>query len=161
MHAVDWAIIFAYFAAITAIGVVFKKRAEGGVEDFFLSGRRLPWWLAGTSLVATSFSSDTPLFVTGLVRKNGISGNWHWWFMALASIASLFFFARLCPGVQSPDILSVNALGWASGVLFILGMTIAAGKLLLGSVHHAIFAASAALAGLIGVLISIRRMRWE
>ena len=95
MHAWDWIIVGGYCLLITLIGLAFKKRAEGGLEDFFLSGRRLPWWLAGTSLVATSFASDTPLFVTGLVRQNGIAGNWHWWFMALASVASLFFFARL------------------------------------------------------------------
>jgi len=91
----DWVIIGGYCILITFVGLIFRKRAEGGVEDFFLSGRNLPWWLAGTSLVATSFASDTPLFVTGLVRNHGISGNWHWWFMALASVASLFFFARL------------------------------------------------------------------
>ena len=91
----DWIIVGGYCLFITLVGLAFKKRAEGSVEDFFLSGRKLPWWLAGTSLVATSFASDTPLFVTGLVRQNGIAGNWHWWFMALASVASLFFFARL------------------------------------------------------------------
>ena len=95
MQTLDWIIVGGYCLLITLIGLAFKKRAQGGVEDFFLSGRRLPWWLAGTSLVATSFASDTPLFVTGLVRQNGIAGNWHWWFMALASVASLFFFARL------------------------------------------------------------------
>jgi len=95
MQTWDWIIVGGYCLLITFVGLAFRRRAEGGVEDFFLSGRRLPWWLAGTSLVATSFASDTPLLVTGLVRKNGISGNWHWWFMALASVASLFFFARL------------------------------------------------------------------
>lgn len=95
MQTWDWIIVGGYCLLITLIGLAFKKRAEGGVEDFFLSGRRLPWWLAGTSLVATSFASDTPLFVTGLVREHGIAGNWHWWFMGLASLASLFFFARL------------------------------------------------------------------
>ncbi|MDH3691937.1 MAG: sodium:proline symporter, partial [Gammaproteobacteria bacterium] len=83
----DWIIVGAYCVLITLIGLAFKKRAESGVEDFFLSGRQLPWWLAGTSLIATSFASDTPLFVTGLVRQNGIAGNWHWWFMAVASVA--------------------------------------------------------------------------
>lgn len=91
----DWTIVIGYCVLVTIVGLIFKKRAEGGVENFFLSGRRLTWWLAGTSLVATSFGSDTPLFVTGLVRQHGVAGNWHWWFMALASVASLFFFARL------------------------------------------------------------------
>lgn len=95
MELVDWIIVAAYCLLITIIGLAFKQRSEGGVEDFFLSGRRLPWWLAGTSLVATSFASDTPLFITGLVRQNGIAGNWHWWFLVPASVASLFFFSRL------------------------------------------------------------------
>ena len=95
MHTWDWTVVGGYCLLITLVGLAFRKRAEGSVEDFFLSGRKLSWWLAGTSLVATSFASDTPLFVTGLVRKHGIAGNWHWWFMALASVASLFFFARL------------------------------------------------------------------
>ena len=77
------------------IGLWFKQRAEGGIVGYFLTGRKLPWWLAGTSLVATSFASDTPLLITGFVRQNGIAGNWYWWFMALASVATLFFFARL------------------------------------------------------------------
>lgn len=95
MHTSDWMVVGGYCLLITLVGLAFRKRAEGNVEDFFLSGRKLSWWLAGTSLVATSFASDTPLFVTGLVREHGIAGNWHWWFMALASVASLFFFARL------------------------------------------------------------------
>lgn len=95
MTLLDWSIVIVYCVAVTLIGLSFKKKGEGSVDDYFLSGRKLPWWLAGTSLVATSFSADTPLFVTGLVRKNGIAGNWHWWFLILASVASLFFFARL------------------------------------------------------------------
>jgi solute:Na+ symporter, SSS family len=95
MLVLDWAIVIAYCVAVTLIGISLKKKSEGGVEDYFLSGRKLPWWLAGTSLVATSFSADTPLFVTGLVRTHGIAGNWHWWFLILASVASVFFFARL------------------------------------------------------------------
>ncbi|NKB82308.1 MAG: hypothetical protein GKS05_10560 [Nitrospirales bacterium] len=95
METWDWVIVVTYCLLITFLGLAFKKRAEGGIEAFFLSGRKLPWWLAGTSLVATSFASDTPLFVTSLVRTKGVAGNWDWWFMALASVASLFFFARL------------------------------------------------------------------
>ncbi|MBI5299156.1 MAG: hypothetical protein HY877_02510 [Deltaproteobacteria bacterium] len=95
MLLLDWLIVGAYCVIVTCVGLAFKKKGEGGVDDYFLSGRKLPWWLAGTSLVATSFSADTPLFVSGLVRKNGIAGNWHWWFLMLASVASLFFFARL------------------------------------------------------------------
>jgi len=95
MSFIDWGIVAAYCLLVTFIGMAFKKKAEGGIESFFLSGRKLTWWLAGTSLIATSFASDTPLFVTGLVRRHGISGNWHWWFVALGSVASLYFFSRL------------------------------------------------------------------
>jgi Na+/proline symporter len=95
MTLVDWAIVVGYALLILGIGVAFARRAQGGIEDYFLSGRKLPWWLAGTSMVATSFSADTPLLVTRLVRSDGVAGNWHWWFLALASVASVFFFARL------------------------------------------------------------------
>ncbi|MFH0799830.1 MAG: sodium:solute symporter family protein [Pseudomonadota bacterium] len=95
MQTLDWLIVGGYCLLVTVVAMAFRHRAEGGTEDYFLSGRKLPWWLAGTSLAATAFSADTPLLITGLVRKNGIAGNWHWWFLALASVASLFFFARL------------------------------------------------------------------
>lgn len=91
----DWAIIAAYFAVSVAIGVYHSRRAGRGVDEFFLSGRKLPWWLAGTSMVATTFAADTPLAVAGLVAKNGIAGNWIWWSAALGSMLTVFFFARL------------------------------------------------------------------
>ena len=95
MAPLDWLVVGLYALLVTAIGVAYQRRASASADDYFLSGRQLPWWLAGTSLVATAFASDTPLFVTGLVRSHGLAGNWHWGFMALASVASLFVFARL------------------------------------------------------------------
>jgi solute:Na+ symporter, SSS family len=92
---IDWAIIAAYFAASLAIGVYYSSRAGRNVGEYFLSGRDLPWWLAGTSMVATTFAADTPLAVAGLVAKNGIAGNWIWWNAALGSMLTVFFFARL------------------------------------------------------------------
>ncbi len=92
---VDWIIIGAYFAASAAIGVWYSKRGGQSVSDFFLSGRNLPWWLAGTSMVATTFAADTPLAVAGLVARNGIAGNWIWWSAAFGSMLTVFFFARL------------------------------------------------------------------
>lgn len=77
------------------IGVYFTKRASSSISEFFLSGRNLPWWLAGTSMVATTFSSDTPLYVTGLVRGHGIYENWQWWCFIMSGMMSVFFFARL------------------------------------------------------------------
>lgn len=77
------------------IGIYFTRRASSSVSEFFLSGRNLPWWLAGTSMVATTFSSDTPLYVTGLVRQHGIYENWQWWCFIMSGMMSVFFFARL------------------------------------------------------------------
>jgi Na+/proline symporter len=92
---VDWAIIAAYFAVSLAIGLYYSRRAGRSTREFFLSGRDLPWWLAGTSMVATTFAADTPLAVAGLVARNGIAGNWIWWSAALGSTLTVFFFARL------------------------------------------------------------------
>ncbi len=95
MTALDWSIVFVYFAASAAIGIYYTRRAGRSVEEYFLSGRNLTWWLAGTSMVATTFAADTPLAVTELVARNGVAGNWLWWNMALGSVATVIFFARL------------------------------------------------------------------
>ncbi len=95
LHAVDWVIIGLYFLLSAAIGVYFTRRAGSSIQEFFLSGRNLPWWLAGTSMVATTFAADTPLAVTELVAKNGIAGNWLWWNFVLGGVLTVFFFARL------------------------------------------------------------------
>ncbi|MGH7529101.1 MAG: sodium:solute symporter family protein [Gemmatimonadales bacterium] len=91
----DWIIIIAYFAISAAIGLYYAGRAGRSISEYFLSGRSLPWWLAGTSMVATTFAADTPLVVTGLVVRQGIAGNWVWWSLALSGILTVFFFARL------------------------------------------------------------------
>jgi Na+/proline symporter len=91
----DWIIIFAYMALSLAVGLYLTKRASTSLSEFFLSGRNLPWWLAGTSMVATTFSSDTPLYVTGLVRAHGIYENWQWWCFIMWGMMGVFFFARL------------------------------------------------------------------
>ena len=91
----DWSVIAAYFVLNLCIGLYYSRRARGSTSDFFLSGRNAPWWLAGTSMVATTFAADTPLLVTGLVAKNGIAGNWLWWTMVMSGIMTVFFYARL------------------------------------------------------------------
>ena len=91
----DWAILVASFAGPLIIGLYYYRRAGASVGQFFLSGRDLPWWLAGTSMVATTFAADTPLAITGLVARDGIAGNWIWWNAALGSMLTVFFFARL------------------------------------------------------------------
>ncbi|HET9385275.1 MAG TPA: sodium:solute symporter family protein [Gemmatimonadales bacterium] len=91
----DWIIIIAYFVVSAAIGLYYTGRASRSLSEYFLSGRSLPWWLAGTSMVATTFAADTPLVVTGLVVRQGVAGNWLWWSLALSGILTVFFFARL------------------------------------------------------------------
>jgi Na+/proline symporter len=95
MNSIDWIIIALYFILSASIGMYYARRAGGSTQEFFLSGRNLPWWLAGTSMVATTFAADTPLAVTELVAKNGIAGNWLWWNFVFGGILTVFFFARL------------------------------------------------------------------
>lgn len=95
MQIIDWIIVVLYFCISLAIGLYYKKKASGSTENFFLSGRQLPWWIAGLSMVATTFAADTPLAVTELVGKNGIAGNWLWWNMLIGGMLTVFFFARL------------------------------------------------------------------
>jgi Na+/proline symporter len=92
---VDWAAIGAYFAANVLIGLFYRRRATGSTEEYFVSGRNASWWLAGTSMVATTFAADTPLAVTGLVASYGIAGNWLWWSMLMSGMLTVFFYARL------------------------------------------------------------------
>ena len=95
MATIDWTIVALYCVITIVIGFVLTKKASGGMADYFASGRSLPWWIAGTSIVATTFSSDTPLFVTKLVREKGIWGNWEWWGLMVSSMMAVFFFSRL------------------------------------------------------------------
>jgi SSS family solute:Na+ symporter len=93
--ALDWAIVVAYFALTVAIGFYFTRRGSSSVSEYFISGRSVPWWLAGVSMVATTFAADTPLVVTGLVASRGVAGNWLWWSFVMSGILTVFFFARL------------------------------------------------------------------
>ncbi len=94
MLLIDWLVVAAYVLIAVVLGVVFSKKASHSTADFFVAGRSLPWWIAGTSLVATTFSTDTPLFVAGLSRNEGIHGNWFWWSAAIGQTATIFFFAK-------------------------------------------------------------------
>ena len=91
----DWTIIAAYFVVSAAIGLAYTGRAKRSLADYFISGRSLPWWLAGTSMVATTFAADTPLAVTGMVARHGVAGNWLWWNLAFSGLLTVFFFSRL------------------------------------------------------------------
>jgi SSS family solute:Na+ symporter len=95
LTALDWVVIVGFFALNVAIGLRYTRRAGQSVSEFFLSGRNVPWWLAGTSMVATTFGADTPLAVSGLVIKHGIAGNWLWWNAVASGMLTVFFFASL------------------------------------------------------------------
>jgi len=95
LSTLDWVIILAYLILSLGIGIVMSRKGGRSTGDFFLSGRRLPWYIAGTSMVATTFAADTPLAVTELVAEKGIAGNWLWWNMLFGGMLTVFFFARL------------------------------------------------------------------
>lgn len=92
---IDWLIIGVYIVFITIIGLYYRKKASNSLTDYFLGGRKLPWYIAGISMVATTFAADTPLAVTELVGKSGIAGNWLWWNFLIGGMLTTFFFSRL------------------------------------------------------------------
>lgn len=91
----DWSAIVGYLGITLALGLYFRSRSGRSVDDYFVSGRNVSWWLAGTSMVATTFAADTPLVVTGLVYTQGVAGNWLWWAFLLSGMMTVFLFARL------------------------------------------------------------------
>src|SRR2546421_581116 len=93
--AADWAAVVGYLIITLILGLYFRSRSGKSTEDYFVSGRNVSWWLAGTSMVATTFAADTPLVVTGLVYRNGIAGNWFWWSFLPSGMMTVFLFARL------------------------------------------------------------------
>src|SRR5499427_4312188 len=95
LHTVDWIIAFISIAICFVPALFLGKRSGKNTAEFFASGRSVPWWLAGISMVATTFSSDTPNLVANIVRTEGVAGNWRWWSFTLTGIATVFFFARL------------------------------------------------------------------
>ncbi|HLH42669.1 MAG TPA: sodium:solute symporter family protein [Bryobacteraceae bacterium] len=92
---VDWSVVALYFLFNLCVGLYYRARARTSVDEFFLSGRNVPWWLAGASMVATTFAADTPLAVTGMVATGGIAGNWLWWCFVASGMLTVFFYARL------------------------------------------------------------------
>ena len=95
MTAIDWSLVALYFAVSIGIALYFCRRAGRSTSEYFLGGRNMPWYLAGVSMVATTFAADTPLAVTELVADSGIAGNWLWWNFAFGGMLTVFFFARL------------------------------------------------------------------
>ncbi|MGP1372633.1 MAG: sodium:solute symporter family protein [Almyronema sp.] len=95
MQLIDWLIVLAYLILTLGLGLLLARKASGSLVDFFVSGRSLPWWLAGTSMAATTFSIDTPLYIAGVVGSRGIAGNWEWWSFGIAHVVMIYIFARL------------------------------------------------------------------
>ena len=95
LQMIDWTMIFGFFAIALIVGVVVSKQAGKSESDFFLAGRNMPWWLLGFSMVATTFSTDTPNFVTNLVRVRGVAGNWAWFAFLITGMLTVFIYARL------------------------------------------------------------------
>jgi Na+/proline symporter len=91
----DWSAILAYLLVTLLLGLYFRRSSGQSTEDYFVSGRNVPWWLAGTSMVATTFAADTPLLVAGIIYTQGIAGNWLWWAFLLSGMMTVFLFARL------------------------------------------------------------------
>ena len=113
---IDWVIVLVYLIVVVCIGVSMTRRASGGMEDFFVSGRNLKWWLIGTSMVAASFSSDTPLFMTNLIRRYGIGGSWYAWNATVNGLLSAFLFApfwRRCLVITDAEFRELRYSGWS------------------------------------------------
>jgi SSS family transporter len=95
LHTLDWVIVGAFFLFYLIVGLLVAKRSGKNYSEYFLSGRSMPWWLLGVSMVATTFSADTPNLVTDMVRKNGVAGNWAWWAFLLTGMLTVFVYAKL------------------------------------------------------------------
>ncbi|HMR42726.1 MAG TPA: Na+:solute symporter, partial [Saprospiraceae bacterium] len=95
LSTLDWSIIVVFFVVSLIIGLLVSRRSGKSYSEYFLSGRSMPWWLLGISMVATTFSADTPNLVTDIVRKNGVAGNWVWWAFLLTGMLTVFVYAKL------------------------------------------------------------------
>ena len=179
---IDWTVIVLYFVASLAVGLLYARRASGSTDEFFLSGRSIPWWLAGTSMVATTFAADTPLAVTGLTVKYGIAGNWLWWSFVMSGMLTVVFYARLwrragvltdaefaelrysgrpaafLRGFRAAYLaIAVNAIiiGWVtSAMVKILGLTLGVGKTEAIVALFLITGLYSAMSGLRGVIVT-------
>src|SRR5260370_42201069 len=113
LQLIDWLIVLFSLLICFAPALFFGRRAGKNTSEFFASGRSVPWWLAGLSMVATTFSSDTPNWVTQQVRQYGVAGNWQWWAFVLTGVSTVFFFARLWRGAGGVRGLGVFELGFS------------------------------------------------
>ena len=95
LNTLDWTLVVLFLLISLAIGVAVSRRAGSSVSEFFLSGRNMPWWLLGVSMVATTFAVDTPNLITDIIRQKGVSGNWFWWAFLLTGMFTVFVYSRL------------------------------------------------------------------
>ena len=179
---IDWGVIVCYFVAALVVGLWYSRRASASSTDFFLSGRSIPWWLAGTSMVATTFAADTPLAVTGLTVKYGIAGNWLWWSFVMSGMLTVVFYARLwrragvVTDAEFAEIrysgrpaaflrafracylaLAVNSIiiGWVTAAMVkILGLTLGVGKIEATVALFVVTGLYSAMSGLWGVVVT-------
>jgi Na+/proline symporter len=120
MESLDWIMVALFLAGVVVVGLLYTRRASGSMEDYFVSGRNLPWWLAGTSILAASFSSDTPLHVTRVVRENGLGGAWFYWNGIFSGLVVAFFFAKLwrrAAIVTDAELIELRYSGRAAAVM--------------------------------------------
>ncbi len=179
---IDWLVLAGYFLISFGIAWSLKGRAQASLADFFVSGRGVPWWIAGTSMVATTFAVDTPLWVTGTTAQFGIAGNWLWWGMLLSGMMTVFFFARLWrrAGVMTDVelaelrytgkpaaflrgfraiylgvVMNCIIIGWVNlAMAKVLQLTLGIGRLEAVMLCLALTAAYTTLAGLWGVMVT-------
>ena len=141
----DWLIISAFFILSLAIGIIVSKKSGKDVTEFFLSGRKMPWWLLGISMVATTFSADTPNLVTDIVRTNGVAGNWVWWAFLLTGMLTVFVYAKLWRRSEVLTDLEFYELRYSGkGAAFLRGFR----AFYLGAVFNVLIMASVCLAGI-------------
>jgi Na+/proline symporter len=141
----DWLIILAFFILSLIIGIIVSKKSGKDVTEFFLSGRKMPWWLLGISMVATTFSADTPNLVTDIVRTNGVAGNWVWWAFLLTGMLTVFVYAKLWRRSEVLTDLEFYELRYSGkGAAFLRGFR----AFYLGAVFNVLIMASVCLAGI-------------
>ena len=142
---IDWLIISSFFILSLIIGVVVSKKSGKDITEFFLSGRKMPWWLLGISMVATTFSADTPNLVTDIVRTNGVAGNWVWWAFLLTGMLTVFVYAKLWRRSKVLTDLEFYELRYSGkGAAFLRGFR----AFYLGAVFNILIMASVCLAGI-------------
>ena len=142
---IDWLIILAFFILSLVIGVIVSRKSGKDVTEFFLSGRKMPWWLLGISMVATTFSADTPNLVTDIVRTNGVAGNWVWWAFLLTGMLTVFVYAKLWRRSEVLTDLEFYELRYSGkGAAFLRGFR----AFYLGAVFNVLIMASVCLAGI-------------